>query len=255
MARTLHQQAHCATEWSREIPGDEWETYAEVLDRTAAAGIPVALGGAFAVAVLTGSWRDTKDLDVYVLPRYRDALVDVLTGLGFADYFHTQPYDRWWIYRGIRGETIVDVIWAMANHRAEIDDLWMSGPEVEIRGHLLKVLPAEALLWDKLYIMQRERCDWPDVMNILYWTARDVDWEYLLERMGEDRPLMAAALNVFRWLSPGRAAALPVWVWECLGIGGAPPSAGSPEIVRARTDLLDRRPWYGPDRAQPRKAA
>jgi Uncharacterised nucleotidyltransferase len=254
MARALHERVHCVTEWSKAIPDDQWAIYAEVLDRTAERGIPFALGGAFSVAAMTGYWRDTKDLDVYVLPEYKDAVIELLLGLGFEDYYDKKPYDRWWIFRACQGETIVDVIWAMANHRAQIDELWMSGPEVEIRGRRLKVLPAEALLWDKLYIMQRERCDWPDLMNVLYWTGHEIDWEYLLDRIGDDRPLMAAALGVFRWLSPGCAADLPAWIWDCLGIVQEVAPAGAPKIVQRRAELLDRRPWYGPDRA-PRKAA
>jgi len=255
MARALHERVHWVTEWSREIPNDQWQTYAEVLDRTAARGIPFALGGAFAVAALTGFWRDTKDLDIYVLPEHREALKDVLTGLGFSDYYGVKPYDRWWIYRANRGETIVDLIWAMANHRAQIDDLWMAGPEIELRGRRLKVLPAEAVLWDKLYIMQRERCDWPDVMNVLYWTATEVDWEYLLERMGNDRPLMAAALTIFRWLSPGRAAELPPWIWGWLGLPANGAETGGPKMISERAELLDRRPWFGPGRSGSSKAA
>jgi len=256
MARALHERVHCVTDWSRSIPDEEWRIYAEVLDHTADRGIPFALGGAFAVAALTGYWRDTKDLDIYVLPQHRQAAIDVLTDLRFVDYFEAKPYDRWWIYRGLHGETIVDVIWAMANHRAQIDELWMSGPEIEIRSRRVKILPAEALLWDKLYIMQRERCDWPDLLNILYWTARYVDWEYLLDRLGDDRPLIAAALTVFRWLSPGCAAELPAWIWDCLGIVAQPVQADAPKLIRPRTELLDRRPWYGPDRANlTRKAA
>jgi hypothetical protein len=135
----------------------------------------------------------------------------------------------------------------MANHRAQIDDLWLSGPEVEIRGRRIRTLPAEAMLWDKLYIMQRDRCDWPDVMNLLYSAGPDIDWEYLVCRVGDDAALLAGALSVFRWISPGRAAALPGWIWTRLGIPAPEPGAG-PEIDKRRVSLLDTRPWFGPDR-------
>jgi Uncharacterised nucleotidyltransferase len=242
------------TEWSQEIPENQWKVYCQVIDCANERGIPFAIGGAFAMATLTGFWRDTKDLDIYALPEHRDAMLHLLNSLGFQDYFDTKPYDRWWIYRSTKDDTIVDLIWAMANHRAQIDELWMSGPEVEIRGRHLRVLPAEAILWDKLYIMQRERCDWPDAMNVLYWTCEDIDWPYLLERVGDDRPLLAGALTVFRWLSPGRAQKLPAEVWDCLGLPRSSP-AKAPAIVRDRVDLLDRRPWYGPDRSHNSRAA
>lgn len=246
--------AHQLTSWSRFIPDSEWEVYEGVVDDALALGIPFALGGAFALATYTGFWRNTKDIDLYVLPEHRDAMIEVLNRRGFSDLFESKPYDRWWIYRGTRGDAIVDVIWAMANHRQQIDDLWMAGPEVDLRGRQLRSLPAEAMLWDKLYIMQRERCDWPDVMNLLYSVGAHIDWEYLLCRIGDDVPLMAGALSVFRWLSPDRAAALPPWLWERLGLN--PPAPGpAGEIVQRRVELLDRRPWYGPDREKLQPAA
>jgi hypothetical protein len=246
--------AHQLTSWSQLIPDEEWEVYEGVVDDALARGIPLALGGAFAVATYTGYWRNTKDIDLYVLPEYREAMIEVLKGRGFTDLFDTKPYDRWWIYRGTKGAAIVDVIWAMANHRQHIDELWMSGPPVEIRGRKLRSLPAEAMLWDKLYIMQRERCDWPDAMNLLYSVGEHIDWEYLLCRVGEDFPLMAAAISVFRWLSPGRAAALPGWLWGRLGLT-PPQGEAAVETVQRRVELLDRRPWYGPDREKLQPAA
>jgi hypothetical protein len=235
------------TEWSEYIPEREWQVYEGVMDEACARGIPFALGGAFAVATYTGYWRNTKDLDLYVLPQYREQMIEVLSASGLADYYEIKPYDRWWIYRGTREDTIVDVIWALANHRAQIDELWMSGPSVEVRGRELKVLPAEALLWDKLYIMQRDRCDWPDVLNLLYSAGADLDWKYLLCRIGDDCSLVAGVLSVFRWISPGRAQALPPWIWERLGLSPIF-AAESPETVPRRVSLLDTRPWYGPDR-------
>ncbi len=244
---TLSNRAHYLTRWSELVPEPEWRTYQEVIEEVHRHKVPFALGGAFAVASYTGAWRNTKDLDLYVLPQYREKMVDILTGLGLTDIFERAPYDRWWIYRSSRGDTVVDVIWAMANHRAQIDELWMSGPELEIRGSRVKILPVEAMLWDKLYIMQRERCDWPDVLNLLYSAGDSVDWEYLLFRIGEDTPLMAGVLSVFRWLAPGRARELPPWIWERVGL---PPALDGmpPPIEKRRVDLLDRRPWFGPDR-------
>jgi hypothetical protein len=240
--------------WPGQIPEPQWEIYHAVMDEAAERGIPFALGGAFAVAAYTGDWRNTKDLDLYVLPENRERMVEVLSSVGLTDYFDEKPYDRWWIYRGHRGESIVDVIWAMANHRSQIDELWMSGPVVELRRRHVQVLPVEALLWDKLYILQRDRCDWQDVLNLLYSAGRDVNWPNLLERMGEDSALMAGALSVFRWLSPGRAQALPPLVWERLQMPPMPASP-LPEIESSRVSLLDRRPWYGPDRERARPAA
>jgi hypothetical protein len=253
MARIFKPHTHQLTQWTRLIPEDQWLLYERVIETAQEREIPFAIGGAFAVATYTGYWRNTKDLDIYVLSHNREKMIGVLSSVGLADLYDKQPYDRWWIYRGAKDDAIVDVIWAMANHRAQIDDLWLSGPEVEIRGLRVRTLPAEAMLWDKLYIMQRDRCDWPDVMNLLYSAGPDIDWEYLLCRVGDDSALLAGALSIFRWISPGRAEALPPWLWQRLGLRAAP--AAGPEIDKRRVDLLDTRPWYGPDREKLQPAA
>ncbi len=240
---------HALTKWTQLIPEPQWAVYQEVIDEARTRDIDFALGGAFAVATYTGYWRNTKDLDLYVLPDERDRLIEVLNDKGLSDYFDVKPYDRWWIYRGTRDDTIVDIIWAMANHRQQIDSLWLSGPFIEVHNRRVKVLPAEAMLWDKLYIMQRDRCDWPDLLNLLYSAGPDADWEYLLCRIGEDVCLLTGVLSVFRWISPGRAQQMPEWLWERVGLA-SPPSVPLPDIDKRRVSLLDTRPWYGPDRGE-----
>jgi|SRR5579871_623885 len=242
------------SEWSWCIPPPQWEIYDQVIQGAQALEISFALGGAFALASHTGAWRNTKDLDLYVLPNESRRMIALLESLGLADYYQKVPYDRWWIYRGYKDETIVDVIWAMANHRAQIDELWLSGPPVEIHGRRVPVVPAEAMLWDKLYIMQRDRCDWPDALNLLYARGRDLNWEYLLGRIGEDWPLLAGVLEVFRWCSPGNAQMLPEWIWERLQLPKSPKEQ-MPEVDRRRVALLDTRPWFGEDRRSQQPAA
>ena len=242
------------TRWAEHIPERQWRIYSSVIEGAQELGIPFALGGAFAVATYTGHWRNTKDLDLYVLPQHRQRMIQVIHKVGLRDYYDDKPYDRWWIYRAHSGQTIVDTIWATANHRAQIDGLWMSGPEIKLRGYVLNVLPPEALLWDKLYIMQRDRCDWPAVLNLMYVAGREIDWKYLVRRIGADTALLAGVLAVFAWIAPGRARQLPEWLWDRLGLARQP-AAAAVEIDKRHADLLDLRPWFVPGRKRLQEAA
>lgn len=230
--------------YAEVFPYEQWVVYESVIKEARARGLQFALGGAFGLATYTGRWRNTKDLDIYVLPHSREAMIQVLTKAGFQDYYDQLAYDRSWIYRGIHEGAIVDVIWAMANHRAEVYESWLlRGPELDIHGETVRVVSAEEMLWHKLYVLQRERCDWPDVLNLLYATGDTLDWEYLLGRLGKDTPLLAGVLCVFQWLAPGMARRLPPWLWTRLNLP-APATDSIADVDWDRVKLLDTRPWF-----------
>lgn len=235
--------------WIAQIPDEQWTVYQRVIRAAHERGIPFALGGAFALATHTGHWRNTKDLDFFVKPASSSPMIDLLADMGLNDYYEQVPYDRSWIYRAYEGDTIVDVIWAMANHRGTVDDHWLqAGPEVEARGERLQVLPAEEVLWNKLYILHRDRCDWPDVLNLIHMTGERLDWAHLLTRVGEDIPVLRGVLSLYSWLCPAGGSVAP-WVWERIQL--PQPHADDPFAVdQLRVDWLDSRPWFGPQRGE-----
>jgi hypothetical protein len=225
------------------IPDREWVTYLRAIRGLRQKRIPFMLGGGFAQAVFTGRLRNTKDVDLYIDPGARDATVEVLSSAGFEDYFQQQSYVRNWIYRSHQSGVIVDVIWSMANQRAQVDSLWFErAGSVRLRGEKLAVVPVEEFMWCKLYIMQRDHCDWTDLLNVMYTCGRRLDWEHLIWRVGEDLPLLKAMLLVYGWLGAPEAHNLPASVWRRLELPeSAPASAGA---FRERVRLLDSRCWF-----------
>ncbi|PWU14287.1 MAG: hypothetical protein C5B50_17715 [Verrucomicrobia bacterium] len=216
------------------------------------------LGGGFALATFIGRWRDTKDIDFYIHPRDRARAVSALTRAGFSDYFERLPYDRKWIHRSVRADVIVDLIWSMANQRAQVDDTWFSrAGEAKIRDQQLLVLPREEFMWCKLYILQRDHCDWTDVFNLLYERGPELDWQHLIARLEDDTPLLRALLTVYGWLCPRRVQLLPPSLWDALKM--QPYRAATvrerpgrfrstqtrrPGCERDRIRLLDTRDWF-----------
>jgi hypothetical protein len=200
------------------------------------------LAGAFSLASYTGLWRNTKDLDFYVLPEDREVLIDSLNAAGFIDYYDKLPYVQHWIYRAWKNDCIVDIIWAMANQRAQVDMGWFDyAPEVTVRGEKLKVVPPEELLWCKLYVLQKDRCDWTDIFNLIHSVGADLDWEHLINRLEGDLPLLVGLLNVYTWLCSGEDLRLP----EALrrAVPTYDPNA-KPLVDKMHIDFLDTRPWF-----------
>jgi len=227
--------SRCWTGWAELIANERWSVYRAVLLNAKARSIPFALAGAFATATHTGVWRDTNDMDLYVLPEHHEEMQRLAEGLGLRDIYDQFPYDRDWTYRATDGQTIVECMWRMKNHRADVDLGWLTGwGEIAIRGIRMFVTPPEEMMWAKLYVLHRLRSDWPDVLTYIYHCGRGLEWQHLFDRLGPDVPLMGGALSVFSWLSPNRAASFPEWIWGKFGLlHPVAQAAGEPEQVRA----------------------
>lgn len=230
--------------WGALIPPEQWTIFEDGVSALEGGGVPFLLHGAKALATYTGHWRNTKDVDVVVHTRDRQSAIDALRRAAFDDYHATLAYDRSWIFRGIKNDVLFDVIWELPNHRVPIDDAWFQRSQpINLRGRVYAAVPPEELVRVKLYVMQRERCDWVDVLNTLAGAADRIDWRWLVQRMGHDRPLLHAALAIFNWMSPGRAESLPDWVREQFALPRIEPEDPAAMEVR-RVRLFDTRPWF-----------
>jgi hypothetical protein len=243
-ALIIQQQIARCADWPQRFPPEQWAIYQRVLAEARRRNLQFAVGGGLAAMTYAGQWRNTKDIDLYVLPRDRHAMIRLVSELGLDDLYDKQSYDRNWIYRSYKDDVIVDIMWAMANQRAEVDERWLSGPLVEAGTEQFRLLPAEEEIWSKLYVLQRDRCDWPDALNLLYGIGPELDWRHLVTRVADDRMLLAGLLSTFAWICPARARELPVWLWQELQI--AAPGAGGADLASARARLLDSRPWFAP---------
>lgn len=245
-------EAKAEVSWTENISDSEWALYCEAMQAVSSRGVRYMLGGGFAQATFTGRWRSTKDIDLYVLEEQRDAAVSALSEAGFKDYYEQLAYDRRWIYRSTKDGVIVDIIWSMANQRAVVEEDWFAhAASIRVRGEVLEVLPREEFMWCKLYIMQRDRCDWIDIFNLLYANGPELDWKRLIRRLEEDWPLLKGMLAVYGWLHPERALLLPEWLRDRFEVFIPERTGGSD--WRERVRLLDSRAWFSGLRARGEK--
>ncbi|HEX2099719.1 MAG TPA: nucleotidyl transferase AbiEii/AbiGii toxin family protein [Candidatus Synoicihabitans sp.] len=232
--------------WGALIPDDQLAILNAGRAAAEQAGVRFVLGGALALATYTGRWRNTKDIDFVVHPDDHRRLIGALRRAGFEDYYEQLPYDRSWIFRGFREGVILDIIWDLPNHRVNVDEAWFSRAQpILIRDLTFHAMPLEELIRAKLYVLQRERCDWVDVINALAGSTVVVDWEFLIRRMGRDVSLLHAMLVLFNWLCPGRAAELPAYARTRFGLPVI--ETNDPAAMEARrVRLFDSRPWFAP---------
>lgn len=200
-------------------------------------GIPFLIAGAYAVERYSGHARHTKDLDVLVLPRDQDAAIAALGAEGFQDYFTVDPYDRRWIYRAHDASTIFDVIWAFANQLERVTPEWFARARTgEFLGETVQFAAPEDLIWMKLFVLQRTRRDWPDIVNIVRGTRGRLDWRRLIRNLGEHCALLGGAIHLYDWLCPAERDFIPDFARQAAEAAIAPAQP-------CRAALLDSRPW------------
>lgn len=230
--------------WSVLIQKPQWDIIGLASEALHRAEIPFALGGALALAHYTHRLRNTHDADFFILEKSAPAAINALKHAGFSDYYDHLAYDRGWIFRAVKEGNIVDLIWTTPNRFTQVTPDWFTRAQVTmLKGSIFQVIPVEELIWIKLFVMQRSRCDWPDLMNILRIYGANVDWKHLLDIAGSDVDLLRAMLTLFNWTSPPGIAQLPRWLRKRFDL--KPQSRTRSAIPeRRRVALLDSRPWY-----------
>jgi len=184
--------------------------YFEALDALRRSGVPFMVGGAFAVWHYTGLWRNTHDIDVYVVQDDVARAAAALDSAGFADLGEQAPGDDQWIYHSRCGDLIFDVIWRFANLVNHVKPDWFERASVgEFLDLELRFLPLEEFLWIKVFVINRHRCDWPDVMHMIQAQCRAIDWPRLLSLLGEHWLLFASLIDLFDWQFPQSMGCIP----------------------------------------------
>jgi Uncharacterised nucleotidyltransferase len=189
------------------------EFYCTALDALTEASIEFLVGGAFALHKYTGIERNTKDLDLMIRPRDVDRTLEVCRGLGYrADYAFTH-----WLAKVHCGEYLIDVIFRAGNGLCEVDEEWFAhARETEVLDRKLPIAPVEEVIWQKAYIMERERFDGADIMHLLRSCAAEMDWERLLRRFGGDWRVLLSHLILFGFVYPAERHLIPADILRSL---------------------------------------
>jgi hypothetical protein len=80
----------------------------------------------------------------------------------------------------------------------------------------VKIAPVEELLWQKTFVMERERYDGADVAHIIRSCAETMDWDRIVRRFGDYWQLLLAYLVLFGFIYPSDRNRIPERVWNDL---------------------------------------
>ena len=187
--------------------------YRHALEVLAASDVPFLLGGAYAFGYYTGISRHTKDLDLFVRPAHVRPMLDVFADAGYR----TEMIFSHWLAKVNHGADFVDVIFSSGNGLCVVDDRWFEhAVAAEVLGVGVRLIPVEEMIWQKAFIMERERFDGADGTHLLRARGRRLDWDRLLARFGPRWRLLLAHLVLFGFVYPAHRDNIPVEVLRTL---------------------------------------
>jgi len=185
--------------------------YIDALTRLQRTGIPFLVGGAFAFSYYSHVARETKDLDVFVKRDDAPRVLDAFAREGFATEF---PFPHW-LGKVKAGDYLLDVIFSSGNGVARVDDLWFDhAPRTNVLGLIVRLCPAEEMIWSKAFIQERERFDGADVLHLVRETGPSLDWPRLLMRFGDYWRVLLAHIVLFGFVYPDKRQNVPQWVTD-----------------------------------------
>lgn len=185
--------------------------FVEVLGLFVANRIPFAVSGAFALGEHTGIWRDTKDLDLFLM---HEDVTRALELLAAAD-FQTEVCDPVWLCKARRADFFVDLITGMSNAVITVEREWIErASNAEVLGVQVKVLAAEELIASKLFVTRRERFDGADVVHVIHGTGGRLDWDRVLQLIGEHWMVLLWALVLYQYVYPAHSEFVPRTLWN-----------------------------------------
>ncbi|MBF9254538.1 nucleotidyltransferase [Pontibacter sp. 172403-2] len=208
MAKEVKKKAAQEKKSEKKEAHDFYESALNLLTQSKA---DFLVGGGFALREYTGIMRDTKDLDVFCKSGECPHIMKWFNEQGYK----TELTDPRWLAKAIIGDNFVDVIFNNPGNHCAVDDSWLErAVKGELFGVKVKYIPAEALIWSKLYVQNRERYDGGDINHIILRWGNKLDWKWIWMHMEPHWHLLLAQFLSFQFVYPSDRDIIPKWLFE-----------------------------------------
>ncbi len=199
----------------RNLPenANKLDFYADAIRILRKVRVPFLVGGAYALREYTGVSRDTKDFDIFLRSEDVQTALAAFRKVGYR----AETTFSHWLAKVHYGENFIDIIFRAGNGLCEVDDLWFRQRKSRrLLGQRVTLVPPEEMIWQKAYIMERERFDGADVAHLLRSCADGIDWNHLLWRFGQDWRVLVSHLLLYGFIYPDYRDLIPRAVMERL---------------------------------------
>ena len=185
--------------------------YRRALHVLSDAGVPFLVGGSHAFLEYTGIVRTTKDFDLFLRKGDIRRAMNALASAGYRTEL-TFPH---WLAKAFEHDDFIDLVFSSGNGICSVDDAWFEhAVETEVLGMPVKIVPREEMVWQKSFVMERERFDGADVLHLIRACASDLDWPRLVDRYAENWNLLLTYLLFFSFAYPSEVSLVPATVLD-----------------------------------------
>jgi hypothetical protein len=182
------------------------KVYAQALRALNEAGVTYAVGASFARHIYTKIWRPTKDLDVFVTPEGLKTALTALEEIGFR----TEIVETHWLAKAWKDDFFIDLIFGQGHGQTRMtEDSFVGAQEAEVLGVMTRLIPVEEMIASAAYIATRGRFDGGEIVHLILKRKGKLDWERILNRLGDNRQLLLWHLILFDFVYPNHHSYLP----------------------------------------------
>jgi hypothetical protein len=189
--------------------------YRDVLQTLRHAEVPFLISGGFALQHFTGISREVRDLDVFVLEKHIHAALQALAQAGYPTEL---TFSHWLgkVYNHARTE-YVDLIFSSGNGLCKVTETWFERAVAsEVFEMPVFLCAPEEMIWQKAFIMERERYDGADVAHLIRTQSDALNWQRLLGLFGKHWRVLLSHVILFEFIYPTERAKIPRWVKQSL---------------------------------------
>ncbi|MCL4398084.1 hypothetical protein M1403_03630 [Patescibacteria group bacterium] len=188
--------------------------YRQVLKILTKTDIPFLIGGTFAVRHYTGIERPTKDIDIFCKASDSPKILKIFTDRKFP----TTVWDVRWLAK-IFGKTsrknIADLVFGSIQGTWQVNDGWFQWSQpAKILGLDLRVPSVSDLIISRIYRVEREKFEGPDIAHLILKQSKNIDWKYLLSTLERNWEILLIHLILFRYIYPSERNLVPEWVMK-----------------------------------------
>lgn len=194
---------------------DNHRFYRDVLETLRHAKVPFLISGGFALQHFTGISREVRDLDVFVLEKHIQAALQALAKAGYPTEL---TFSHWLgkVYNHARTE-YVDLIFSSGNGLCKVTETWFErAVPSEVFEMPVFLCAPEEMIWQKAFIMERERYDGADVAHLIRTQSHALNWQRLIGLFGKHWRVLLSHVILFEFIYPTERAKIPLWVKQSL---------------------------------------